>query len=81
MADVTVAIGILAAIGCVLILWFLTDSLWNLFQGVKAHLLPYFQPTSVNLTKKFGPWAGLHFFFSSISQLVLNEIATYIISW
>lgn len=68
MADVTVTVGILAAIGCVLILWLLTGSLWNLFQGVKAHLLPYFQPSSVDLTKKFGPWAGLHIYLCHMCQ-------------
>lgn len=67
MADVTVTVGILAAIGCVLILWLLTGSLWNLFQGVKAHLLPYFQPSSVDLTKKFGSWAGLYIYLCHMS--------------
>jgi len=62
MADMTVAVGILAAVGCVIILWLLADSLWNLCQGVKAHLLPYIQPSSVNLTEKFGSWAGRHNF-------------------
>lgn len=69
MADISVAVGILATIGCVIIVWLLTDSLWNLFQGVKVHLLPYFQPTSVNLTKKFGPWAGKRNYYSSKCQL------------
>jgi uncharacterized membrane protein YdbT with pleckstrin-like domain len=58
MTDTSMIVGILAAVGCVLILWLLADSLWTLFQGVKAHLLPYFQPTSVDLTEKFGSWAG-----------------------
>jgi hypothetical protein len=58
MTDISMIVGILAAVGCVLILWLLADSLWTLFQGVKAHLLPYFQPTSVDLAKKFGSWAG-----------------------
>lgn len=58
MADVTITVAILASVGCMLILWLLADSLWNLFNGVKAHLLPYFQPTSVDLAKKFGSWAG-----------------------
>jgi hypothetical protein len=57
MADMNI-VGFLAFVGCLLILWFLAESLWNLFNGVKAHLLPNYKPTSVDLTKKFGSWAG-----------------------
>jgi hypothetical protein len=58
MADINITVGVLAFVGCLLILWLLVESLWNLFHGVKAHLLPYYKPTSVDLTKKFGSWAG-----------------------
>lgn len=75
MADMTITVGILASVGCMLILCLLADSLWNLFYGVKAHLLPYFQPTSVDLTKKFGSWAVVTGSTDGIGKAYALELA------
>ncbi|XP_023712321.1 hydroxysteroid dehydrogenase-like protein 1 isoform X2 [Cryptotermes secundus] len=75
MTDISMIVGILAAVGCVLILWLLADSLWTLYQGVKIHLLPYFQPTFVDLTEKFGSWAVVTGSTDGIGKAYALELA------
>ncbi|XP_069693919.1 hydroxysteroid dehydrogenase-like protein 1 [Periplaneta americana] len=75
MADLSVSVGTLAAVGCVLVVWLLADSIWNLVQGVKAHLLPYFQPQAVDLTTKFGTWAVVTGSTDGIGKAYALELA------
>lgn len=47
-----------AAVGFTWFLWLITDIIWDLLIGLKAHVLPYLKSTTTDLSTKFGSWAG-----------------------
>lgn len=52
-------LGLVTVAGGVFLLCFITETLWNIINGVRAHVLPRFKDKkSVDLTDKYGTWAG-----------------------
>lgn len=52
------AVGVFAAAGCALAATLLTDLLWALMLGVRAHLLPRLHFFTIDLKERYGSWAG-----------------------
>lgn len=57
-AGMSVAVGLFAVAGCAVVATLITDFLWALLLGLRAHLLPKLHFFSVDLKRKYGSWAG-----------------------
>lgn len=47
-----------ATVGFIWVLWLITDVLWELMLGMKAHVLPHLKSRNIDLVAKYGSWAG-----------------------
>lgn len=52
------ALVIFAAVGFTVFLWLITDIIWELMMGLKAHVLPHLKSRHNDLATKYGSWAG-----------------------
>ncbi|XP_046681926.1 hydroxysteroid dehydrogenase-like protein 1 [Homalodisca vitripennis] len=71
----SVAVGMFAVAGCALVATVLTDVLWGLMLGIRAHLLPRLHFFAVDLKERYGSWAVVTGSTDGIGRAYAMELA------
>lgn len=69
------ALVFFAAVGFTWFLWLITDIIWELLIGLKAHVLPYLKSNASDLSTKFGSWAVVTGSTDGIGKAYAKELA------